>query len=117
MPWTVLAPAFGTAGALLTAALLALHKPLPAFLASALSVFGIVATPGLAMFPFLLPSSSQPLASLTVWDSSSSHLTLFIMLIAVAIFLPLVLAYTAWVYRVLRGKVTPAMLDANKNAY
>jgi cytochrome d ubiquinol oxidase subunit II len=117
MPWTVLAPAFGMAGALLAAGLLALHKPLPAFLASALSVFGIVATPGLAMFPFLLPSSSQPLASLTVWDSSSSHLTLFIMLIAVAIFLPLVLAYTAWVYRVLRGKVTPAMLDANKHAY
>jgi cytochrome d ubiquinol oxidase subunit II len=117
MPWTVLAPSFGLAGALLAAGLLALHKPLAAFLASALSVFGIVATPGLAMFPFLLPSSSHPPASLTVWDSSSSYLTLFIMLIAVAVFLPLVLAYTAWVYRVLRGKVTPAMLDANKHAY
>ena len=28
------------------------------------------------------------------------------MLIAVVVFLPIVLAYTAWVFRVLRGKVT-----------
>jgi hypothetical protein len=33
------------------------------------------------MFPFILPSSIDPRASLTVWDSSSSHLTLFIMLV------------------------------------
>ncbi len=116
-PWTMLAPLFGLAGALLAALLLARHRPLGAFLASALSVLGIVATPGLAMFPFLLPSSTEPGASLTVWDSSSSQLTLFVMLVATAIFLPLVLAYTAWVYRVLRGKVTPQMLDVNKHAY
>ena len=38
------------------------------------------------MFPFILPSSRNPNASLTVWDSSSSHLTLFIMLIVTVIF-------------------------------
>ncbi len=69
------------------------------------------------MFPFILPSSTQPNASLTAWDSSSSHMTLFIMLIAVIIFLPIVLAYTAWVYRVLRGKLTPQMLETNRQAY
>ncbi len=117
MPWTMLAPLFGLTGALLAALLLARHRPLAAFLASAVSILGIVATPGLAMFPFILPSSSHPGASLTVWDSSSSHMTLFIMLLATAIFLPLILAYTAWVYRVLRGKVTAQRLDSDTHAY
>ena len=57
------------------------------------------------MFPFILPSSSMPAASLTVWDSSSSHLTLFIMLISAAIFMPIILTYTSWVFTVLRSKV------------
>jgi cytochrome d ubiquinol oxidase subunit II len=117
LPWTVLAPVLGLAGALGASLLLARRRPLSAFLASALSIAGIVATPGLAMFPFIMPSSSAPGASLTVWDSSSSHLTLFIMLVATVIFLPLVLAYTAWVYRVLRGKVTAQMLDGKTHAY
>jgi cytochrome d ubiquinol oxidase subunit II len=116
-PWTVLAPLLGLAGPLLTAMLLSLRKPLGAFLASAVGLLGIIATPGLAMFPFILPSSSAPKASLTVWDASSSHLTLFVMLIAVMIFLPIILAYTAWVYRVLYGKVTPQMLESDRHAY
>jgi cytochrome d ubiquinol oxidase subunit II len=57
------------------------------------------------MFPFILPSSLDPKSSLTVWDASSSHLTLFIMLVVSAIFVPLIMLYTAWVYRVLWGKV------------
>lgn len=75
------------------------------FVASKLSVFGIISTVGLSMFPFILPSSIDPKSSLTVWDSASSHATLFNMLVATVIFLPIVLAYTAWVYRVLWGKV------------
>ena len=67
---------------------------------------GIIASVGLTMFPFILPSTVDPSSSLTVWDSSSSHLTLFVMLVMTAIFLPLILAYTAWVYKVLWGKVT-----------
>jgi cytochrome bd ubiquinol oxidase subunit II len=53
-----------------------------------------------------LPSSINPNASLTVWDSSSSHLTLFIMLIVTVIFVPTILLYTAWVYKVLWGRLT-----------
>lgn len=116
-PWTVIAPLLGLAGPLLTALLLARRKPLGAFLASALGLLGIIATPGVAMFPFILPSSSEPRSSLTVWDASSSQLTLFVMLIAVLIFLPIILAYTAWVYRVLHGKITPQMFETNRQAY
>jgi len=77
-----------------------------AFVASGLSVACVVLTGGLSLFPFLLPSSTNPDVSLTVWDASSSATTLGIMLGAVAIFLPIVLLYTAWVFRVLRGRIT-----------
>ena len=61
---------------------------------------------GFALYPFLLPSSLCPASSLTVWDASSSQHTLGLMLIAVIIFMPLILAYTTWVYRVLRGRIS-----------
>lgn len=115
--WTALAPILGIAGAGLAALLLWARRDVPAFLCSAAGVAGIVATPGLAMFPFLFPSSTEPNASLTVWDASSSPSTLFIMLVAVVIFLPVVLLYTAWVYRVLRGKVRPEHLEPGGHAY
>jgi cytochrome d ubiquinol oxidase subunit II len=86
-------------------------------IASGAAIAGIILTVGFAIFPFLLPSSSQPGSSLTVWDASSSHLTLWIMLLATVVFLPIILGYTTWVYRVLKGKVTAASLDDNPNAY
>jgi cytochrome bd ubiquinol oxidase subunit II len=116
-PWTLIAPLLGLGGPLLAAAMLGRRRAPAAFLASAIGLVGVIATPGLAMFPFILPSSSDPRASLTAWDASSSQLTLFIMLIAVVVFLPIVLAYTAWVYRVLRGKITPQMFETNRQAY
>lgn len=76
------------------------------FIGSSLSIIGVVATAGVAMFPFLLPSSLNPNMSLTVWDASSSRTTLVIMTVASLIFVPIVLLYTGWVYKVLAGKVT-----------
>ncbi|MDP1604877.1 MAG: cytochrome d ubiquinol oxidase subunit II [Legionella sp.] len=111
MPLAMLVPILGIAGAFL--AIITAAKPRIAFICSAMSVIGIVATVGVSMFPFILPSSSNPEQSLTVWDSSSSQLTLFIMLIATVIFLPIILVYTAWVYRVLRGKVTVETIKNN----
>jgi cytochrome d ubiquinol oxidase subunit II len=99
--WLTVAVAYlGALGAVLLRA-----RPGLAFISSALVPLGTIATAGMALFPFLLPSSSEPNDSLTVWDASSSRLTLAIMLAAVVIFLPIVLAYTAWVYRVMRGPV------------
>ena len=74
----------------------------------------MIATAGLSTFPFLLPSSLDPNASLTVWDVSSSRSTLPIMLFAVAVFPPLVLAYTAFVYLVLRGRAMMDYVEENK---
>jgi cytochrome d ubiquinol oxidase subunit II len=114
--WTWATAAIAFVGATLAVALRG--RPGIAFVASALVPLGTIATAGTALFPFLLPSSSNPDASLTVWDASSSRLTLGIMLGAVAIFLPIVLGYTAWVYRVLRGPVRESDIEQNsKTAY
>ena len=115
-PWMLLAPILGFAGAISAFALLRLRKGI-AFIASALSVTGVIATAGVSVFPFLLPSSTNPSQSLTVFDASSSQTTLFIMLVAAIIFVPIILAYTAWVYRVMWGKVTAADIESNDNAY
>ena len=112
--WNVLAPALGLGGALLGALLLAKRKlRWLAFLCSALAITGVIATAGVSLFPFLLPSSLDPTSSLTVWDASSSAMTLLVMTIATAILLPIVLAYTAWVYRVLRGPVTQEQIESD----
>ncbi len=87
------------------------------FLVSAFSVIATVFAGGFALFPFLLPSSLDPRASLTVWDASSSRTTLGLMLAATVLFLPLVLAYTAWIYRVLRGRVTLESLRRHHGLY
>jgi len=110
------APILAFAGAII--ALLLRSRPGYAFIGSALVPLGTIGTVGLSLFPFLLPSSSNPNASLTVWDSSSSKLTLAVMLGAVAILLPIVLAYTAWVYRVFKGPVKPEhIVTESKSSY
>ncbi len=82
-----------------------------AFAASAFAVSAIILTAASALFPFVLPSSLDPRSSLTLWDATSSHLTLQLMFWAVLIFLPIISAYTTWVYRVMRGKVTEKQVE------
>lgn len=116
--WTLAAPVAGFAGALGALLGLRLRREIFTLLCSALSVAGIVLSVGASMFPFLLPSSIDPRASLTVWDSSSSHLTLFIMLVVTVIFVPIIVAYTSWVYHVLWGKVDEqAIRNESGHAY
>ena len=108
-----LAPLLGIAGAALAIVLSGAKRPISAFVASSVMLAGVIFTAGIAMFPFIMPSSSDPRSSLTVWDVVSSHLTLQIMFWVVLIFLPIVLAYTSWVYTVLRGKITVESVRAN----
>lgn len=90
-------------------------RPGTAFVASSLAVSSIIATAGLAMYPFLVPSSSQPNHSLTIWDSSSSLLTLKVLFWVTVFLLPIVVAYTSWVYRVMKGKVTVDTIRNNQH--
>lgn len=113
-PVTLLAPALGIAGAVLVLLFARAQRDVLRFLASGVSVAGIIATAGLAMFPFLFPSSSDPKSSLTVWDASSSRSTLLIMLVVTIIFLPIILFYTGWVMRILRGRVSAVADDLHE---
>lgn len=117
-PMLWLVPALGLVAPLLAALCLAAWRPLAALLFNGVGIAAIIGSVGVAMFPFILPSSVNPSVSLTVWDSSSSHKTLFIMLVATAIFMPIILAYTSWVFAVLRGKVeASAIEDGDGHAY
>jgi len=116
-PWFLAAPVLGLAGALLAFAGIRLQRESAALAGSSLSAFGIIATVGLSMFPYILPSTIDAHSSLTVWNASSSAPTLFVMLIVTAVLLPLVLLYTAWVYRVLWGRVTSEAVATNPDFY
>lgn len=114
-PATLLFPAMGLGGAALVIAASLARRGLAAFLASAVSVAGIVLTAGAAMFPFIMPSSSAPGSSLTAWDAVASHKSLGVMFWVIVIMLPIVVLYTAWVYRIMRGKVTAAYIRENEH--
>lgn len=104
--WMIVAPICGFAFSLLVTIAALLRYNALTILASSLSILSIMSTIGFAMFPFLVPSNLNYNASLTVWDASSSEHTLQIMLIAAIIFVPLILCYTSWAYKVMFGKVT-----------
>ena len=104
-PWFWIAPVLALVSAVGVQALIG-RRSVAGFIASSLMVGSTIASAGFALFPFLLPSSLDPRSSLTVWDASSSHGTLQLMLIVTVVLLPIVLLYTSWVYRVMRGRVT-----------
>jgi Cytochrome bd terminal oxidase subunit II/Restriction endonuclease BglII len=91
----LLAPALVVVGTTLTSSFLRGQRNGFALIASGLAVASVIATAGFSAFPFLLPSSIEPNASLTIWDSSSSRLTLLFMLFATVVVMPIILAYTA----------------------
>jgi cytochrome bd ubiquinol oxidase subunit II len=112
-PWSKLVPIAVFTGAGLAMLLSRLGWPRLAFIASGVAVAAVILTAGCSMFPFIVPSSSHPGSSLTAWDAVSSQLTLQIMFWVVLVFLPLIILYTGWVYRVLRGKITVEMIEAD----
>jgi cytochrome d ubiquinol oxidase subunit II len=118
VPALWLVPTLGVVAGLAGVALAIRGRALSAFVASGLAMAGVIGTAGTALFPFIMPSSSDPRSSLTVWDSVSSHLTLGLMFWATLIFMPLIIFYTSWAYRVMAGKVTPGFIEAHdKSAY
>ena len=112
-PLLWLLPAVGLGGALIAVLMVRTGKTLLAFVGSSLACVGVIGTAGVSLFPFIMPSSSDPRSSLTAWDAVSSHYTLWVMFWVALIFTPIVLVYTGWAYRVMRGKVTDDYIRAN----
>ncbi|NNM50859.1 MAG: cytochrome d ubiquinol oxidase subunit II [Pseudomonadales bacterium] len=118
LPWAKLVPGLSFVAIVVSMLAAALRRPGWAFVASALTAAGIISTAGISLFPFIMPSSTDLRSSLTVWDSVSSQGTLGIMLVAVVIFMPLIILYTSWAYRVMAGKVTLEFIRKHdKSAY
>ena len=115
-PATLALPVLGFAGVIAAQALARSGRTMAAFWASSLAIAGVIGTAGAALFPFIMPSSIDPDASLTVWDSVSSQRTLGIMLWATLIFMPIIILYTSWAYRVMGGKVTAAYVRENSHS-
>lgn len=115
-PWMMAAPAVVFLGGVLAVLLSRANRPGLGFVCSGSALAGVILTAGFVMFPFIMPSSTHPNSSLTAFDATSSHRTLMLMFGAVVIFLPIVLAYTSWVYSVLRGKSTEENIRANTHS-
>jgi cytochrome d ubiquinol oxidase subunit II len=105
-PLMLLAPVIGMIGFILAWLLGKAQSTMGAFLYSSLGITGILLTLGFALFPFLLISTTDPRSSLTLWDATSSHSTLLLAFWITVIFLPIVLLYTRWVYKILWGSIT-----------
>lgn len=116
LPLLWIVPGLGLLGTLLGVAMIRAGKVKTAIVASSAALLGIILTPLISMFPFIMPSSSQPNAGLTIWDCTSSHLTLEIMFFVTLIFLPCVLVYTSWAYRVMSGKLNAAYIEKNTHS-
>ena len=106
-PWLLIFPALAVLCPLLTLLASARARAGWAFLLASLAQAGVVFTAGVTLFPFVMPSSINPISSLTLWDSTSSQMTLSIMLVIVLVFLPIVLLYTLWSYYKMLGRITP----------
>jgi cytochrome d ubiquinol oxidase subunit II len=115
-PWMMIAPILGVVMALLASLFAKFGRSALTFLCSSLTMTGIILTAGFSMFPFIMPSSLNPAHSLTVWDATSSQNTLSVMLVAAAIFVPIVLGYTTWTYIKMFGRVNKEFIDANKHS-
>jgi cytochrome bd ubiquinol oxidase subunit II len=104
------------AGLLGTRAFIAKRAWWKAWFASSLTIVGATLFGVAGLYPNLFPSTLDPAYSLTVFNSSSSPLTLKIMLGVALTFVPIVIAYQVWSYYVFRGKVTEEDL-ASDEAY
>ena len=112
-PWLFLIPAGALCAGFLGGLCQYVWRPRPAIVCSALMILCIVFTPLVSMFPFVLPSTFNPAASLTIWDCTSSRLTLQVMLFVALALLPVALCYTVWAYHVMAGKVNVQYIRAN----
>jgi cytochrome d ubiquinol oxidase subunit II len=92
-------------------------KLLAAFASSCVTILMVVGTGVTGLFPNLIPSSMDPAYSLTIFNSSSSPYTLKIMTVVAFIFVPIVILYKIWVYRIFRAPVTVEDVVGNKEAY
>ncbi len=113
-PVLMLIPIACVAGLLLTRVFLSKGDAWKSWFASSLTIVGATLFGVVGLYPKLLPSSMSPEFHLLASDSSSSPLTLKIMLGVVLVFVPVVIGYQIWVYRMFSDKVTEEALASGE---
>lgn len=116
-PVLLIVPLLAVASLLGIRFFMAKEKLLIAFASSCLTILMVVGTGVTGLFPNLIPSSMDTAYSLTIFNSSSSPYTLKIMTVVAFIFVPIVILYKIWVYRIFRAPVTLDDVMENKEAY
>jgi len=114
-PLTQLAPLTALAGGVLSILATQRNRAGLAFLGTSLVIIGTICTAGFALFPFVFPSSIDPVSSMTMWDAVSSEKTLGVMTVAAIIWLPIIFAYTTWCYAKMWGKLTNKTIEDNSH--
>ena len=104
-PLLFLVPALAVAALLLCRMYLSSGRPWSAWFASAGFIFACTFFTIVGLFPVMLPSSIDPAHNITLHQAASSGLTLRVMLVVVAIFVPLALLYQIWAYRLFSRKI------------
>ena len=111
-----LLPTLGVVAFSLTAIFSKIGKGALAFVSASLGQAAVILTCGVSMFPFVMPSSSHPDHSLTMWDATSSELTLKIMFVVACIFVPIILGYTVWCYAKMFGRLNTKTIEDNSHS-
>ncbi|MGP4123634.1 MAG: cytochrome d ubiquinol oxidase subunit II [Sodalis sp. (in: enterobacteria)] len=115
-PGLLIVPAMGVLLPIMTIIFSRVGRSACAFIFSSLTATCIILTAGITLFPFIMPSSTMPNASLTVWDATSSLGTLKVMTVVAMIFMPIVLLYTLWCYQKMFGRITKDDIEKNTHS-
>ncbi|WP_118985730.1 cytochrome d ubiquinol oxidase subunit II [Photorhabdus sp. CRCIA-P01] len=115
-PWLWALPTLGVVSPLLTILMTGMNRAGWAFLFSSLTIACIILTCGVTMFPFVMPSITNPNVSLTMWDATSSLMTLRVMFVVALIFVPIILGYTIWCYYKMFGRLDKSFIEDNKHS-
>lgn len=108
-------PALGLLSPLLAVVATKANKGAWAFLFTSLTIACVILTFGVTLFPFIMPSSTFPDVSLTIWDATSSLFTLQVMTVVAIIFVPIVLLYTIWCYWKMHGRLDKKFIEGNNH--
>jgi len=104
-PYWLVVPLLAVSSLLLIKIWAAQKKTGAAFFASCSAIVLVTFTGIVGLYPNLIPSRLDAASSLTAFNASSSPYTLRIMTLVALVFVPIVIGYQVWVYRVFRRKV------------
>jgi cytochrome d ubiquinol oxidase subunit II len=105
-PLWLVVPILGVFSLILIKVWISRKRVLAAFISSCAAILLLVFAGLIGLYPNLILSNLDPASSLTIFNASSSAYTLKVITVVALVFLPVVIAYQVWVYRVFRSKST-----------